>query len=79
MEKRPELKRELSLVEITLTGIGSILGAGIYVLLGTAAGLAGNLVWFSFFCLQGLLPHFPLSVIWNSLLCIRGQGQSMSL
>ncbi|AKB78059.1 Amino acid transporter [Methanosarcina horonobensis HB-1 = JCM 15518] len=48
MEKRPELKRELSLVEITLTGIGSILGAGIYVLLGTAAGLAGNLVWFSF-------------------------------
>ncbi|WP_410510123.1 APC family permease [Methanosarcina hadiensis] len=48
MEGEPELKRELSLVEITLTGIGNILGAGIYVLMGKAAGLAGNLVWFSF-------------------------------
>lgn len=48
MEEKPELKRELSLVEITLTGIGSILGAGIYVLMGKAAGLAGNFVWFSF-------------------------------
>lgn len=48
MEERSELKRELSLVEITLTGIGNILGAGIYVLMGRAAGLAGNFVWFSF-------------------------------
>lgn len=48
MEGEPELKKELSLVEITLTGIGNILGAGIYVLMGKAAGLAGNLVWFSF-------------------------------
>jgi APA family basic amino acid/polyamine antiporter len=48
MEEKSELKRELSLVEITLTGIGDILGAGIYVLIGKAAGLAGNLVWFSF-------------------------------
>ncbi len=48
MEEESELKRELSLVEITLVGIGNILGAGIYVLMGKAAGLAGNLVWFSF-------------------------------
>ncbi|HII80286.1 MAG TPA: amino acid permease [Methanosarcina sp.] len=48
MEEKSELKRELSLVEITLAGIGNILGAGIYVLLGKAAGLAGNLVWLSF-------------------------------
>lgn len=48
MEGKPELKRELSLVEVTLTGVGSILGAGIYVLVGKAAGLAGNLVWLSF-------------------------------
>jgi amino acid transporter len=48
MEEKSELKRELSLVEITLTGIGNILGAGIYVLMGKAAGLAGNFVWFSF-------------------------------
>ena len=46
--EEPALKRELSLVEVTLTGVGSILGAGIYVLVGKAAGLAGNLVWFSF-------------------------------
>ncbi|MCQ1536639.1 amino acid permease [Methanosarcina sp. KYL-1] len=48
MEGESTLKRELSLPEVTLTGIGSILGAGIYVLVGKAAGLAGNLVWFSF-------------------------------
>ncbi len=48
MDGEPALKRELSLVEVTLTGVGSILGAGIYVLVGKAAGLAGNLVWFSF-------------------------------
>ncbi|MHC1757800.1 MAG: APC family permease [Methanosarcina sp.] len=48
MEGKSELKKELSLVEITLTGIGNILGAGIYVLMGKAAGLAGNFVWFSF-------------------------------
>lgn len=43
-----ELKKELSLLEVTLVGIGNILGAGIYVLIGKAAGLAGNMVWFSF-------------------------------
>ncbi len=48
MEEKSDLKRDLSLVEITLTGIGNILGAGIYVLMGKAAGLAGNFVWFSF-------------------------------
>jgi basic amino acid/polyamine antiporter, APA family len=48
MIEKPELKKELSLLEITLVGIGNILGAGIYVLMGKAAGLAGNMVWFSF-------------------------------
>jgi basic amino acid/polyamine antiporter, APA family len=48
MEGESELKKELSLLEITLVGIGNILGAGIYVLMGKAAGLAGNMVWFSF-------------------------------
>lgn len=46
--KGPALKRELSLLEVTLSGVGSILGAGIYVLAGKAAGIAGNLVWLSF-------------------------------
>lgn len=48
MKGESELKKELNLLEITLVGIGNILGAGIYVLMGKAAGLAGNMVWFSF-------------------------------
>lgn len=43
-----ELKRVLGLVECTLMGVGVILGAGIYALVGKAAGLAGNAVWLSF-------------------------------
>lgn len=44
----PKLKREIGLFEVTMYGIGVILGAGIYVLLGKAAGVAGNSVWISF-------------------------------
>lgn len=43
-----ELERSLSLWQITLMSIGVILGAGIYVVIGEAAGLAGNAVWLSF-------------------------------
>lgn len=46
--KKVELKRELGLLEVTLSGVGIILGAGIYALIGKAAGLAGNSVWISF-------------------------------
>lgn len=42
------LKRELGLLAVTLSGVGIILGAGIYALLGQGAGLAGNAVWLSF-------------------------------
>jgi len=44
----PSLKRELGLLEVTLSGVGIILGAGIYVLIGQAAGLAGNALWLAF-------------------------------
>ena len=47
-EHHYKLKRELGLWEITLSGIGIILGAGIYALIGKAAGLAGTGVWISF-------------------------------
>ena len=43
-----ELERSLSLWQITLMSIGVILGAGIYVVIGEAAGLAGNTLWLSF-------------------------------
>ena len=44
----PALRRRLGLFETTLSGIGIILGAGIYALVGPAAGVAGNAVWISF-------------------------------
>ncbi|MDN7013418.1 amino acid permease [Methanoculleus sp. FWC-SCC3] len=43
-----KLRRELGLPAVTLSGIGIILGAGIYALLGEAAGMAGNAVWLTF-------------------------------
>lgn len=42
------LKRELGLLTTTLYGIGIILGAGIYALIGVGAGLAGNMLWLAF-------------------------------
>ena len=50
----PPLKRELGLPEVTLSGVGIILGAGIYVLIGQAAGLAGNAIWLAF-CLSAII------------------------
>ncbi len=43
-----ELKRSLGLLEATVCGVGIILGAGIYALIGKAAGMAGNATWISF-------------------------------
>jgi basic amino acid/polyamine antiporter, APA family len=48
MQRKVQLRRTLGLFEVTLSGIGVILGAGIYALIGEAAGLAGNAVWISF-------------------------------
>lgn len=47
-KKRFGLKRELSLFSVTIAGVGIILGAGIYALIGVAAGVAGNALWLSF-------------------------------
>lgn len=38
---KPKLKRSLSLITLTLFGLGNIVGAGIYVLIGKVAGVAG--------------------------------------
>ncbi len=43
-----ELKRNMGLFHLTMYGVGLILGAGIYVLIGEAAGFAGNSMWISF-------------------------------
>jgi len=56
----PKLKREIGLFEMTMYGVGIILGAGIYALIGEAASVAGNALWMSFLvgafiaCLTGL-------------------------
>ncbi|MHA7646287.1 APC family permease [Nitrosopumilus sp. S4] len=43
-----ELHRHMGLFHLTMYGVGLILGAGIYVLIGEAAGFAGNSMWISF-------------------------------
>jgi amino acid transporter len=43
-----ELRRSLGLGSLTFYGIGVILGAGIYSILGAAAGVAGEALWWSF-------------------------------
>lgn len=43
-----ELKRSLGVVGLTFYGVGVILGAGIYSVLGAAAGLAGESLWLCF-------------------------------
>jgi len=43
-----ELKRHMGLFQLTMYGVGLILGAGIYVLIGEATAFAGNSVWISF-------------------------------
>lgn len=43
-----ELKRHMGLFHLTMYGVGLILGAGIYVLIGEAVGLAGGFVWITF-------------------------------
>lgn len=42
------LKRALGLPSLTFYGVGIILGAGIYSVLGVAAGKAGDALWMSF-------------------------------
>ncbi len=43
-----KLKRELGLFDTTVAGIGIIIGAGVYAIIGNAAGIVGNAVWLSF-------------------------------
>jgi APA family basic amino acid/polyamine antiporter len=44
----PELKRVLGLPSLTFYGLGTILGAGIYSVLGAAAGTSGAGMWLGF-------------------------------
>ena len=44
----PQLQRTIGPAQMALYGLGSMLGAGVYGLIGKAAGQAGNAVWLSF-------------------------------
>lgn len=48
VRKSLTLKKDLGLFQAVACGVGIIIGAGIYVLIGSAAGLAGNALWISF-------------------------------
>lgn len=45
---RHHLKKELTLFDAVVYGVGVIIGAGIYALIGKGAGIAGNALWLSF-------------------------------
>jgi len=44
----PSLARTMGLGALTVYGVGDMLGAGIYGLIGKAAGLMGNAIWLAF-------------------------------
>jgi APA family basic amino acid/polyamine antiporter len=48
VKERPELKRRVSLFGVTAYGVGNILGAGIYALIGSVLGETGNFSWVAF-------------------------------
>lgn len=58
-----ELRQELGLFEATVYGVGLILGAGIYAIIGEAAGLAGESIFFAFLIasLVGMLTGLSYS------------------
>lgn len=57
----PQLKRTIGIGQLTLYALGSMLGSGIYGLIGKAAGLVGNAVWLSFLVALGAALMTALS------------------
>jgi APA family basic amino acid/polyamine antiporter len=55
------LRREVGLFGAVAYGVGTILGAGVYALIGIAAGKAGNAVWLSFAIAAGVAAFSGLS------------------
>lgn len=56
-DTNPSLRRTLTFPEVVISGVGVILGAGIYALIGEAAAVAGNAIWISF-VLAALIASF---------------------
>lgn len=56
-----KLERTLGLWDILMFGIGGIVGAGIYAIIGEAAALGGNMLWLSFVIAAGVAMLTGLS------------------
>ena len=75
---QPTLRRSIGPAQMALYGLGSMLGAGIYGLIGKAAGQAGNAVWLAF--VIALLAALLTALSYASLgsRYPRAEGQPMS-
>lgn len=60
-DKQPQLARKIGLLLLTLYGLGTILGAGIYVLIGKVAGEAGMFAPLAFIVAAGIAAITGLS------------------
>lgn len=58
---KPELRRSLGLAAVIFYGVGDILGAGIYALIGKIAGIAGPGSWIAFAIALGVALLTALS------------------
>lgn len=70
----PELKRELGLVEAVVYGVGLILGAGIYAILGEATAVTGGSVVISFLLAAAIAALTGLSYAELSSMYPEGEG-----
>ncbi|MBD2037374.1 amino acid permease [Phormidium sp. FACHB-592] len=61
IEAADSLKRVFSLPTLVIYGVGDILGAGIYAVVGKIAGLSGALVWASFLVAMSVAALTALS------------------
>lgn len=57
MSQQPTLKRSMNLLTLTFYGLGTIIGAGIYILIGEVAAVAGSYMPLSFL-LAGFIALF---------------------
>ena len=60
-DKQTQLARKIGLILLTLYGLGTILGAGIYVLIGKVAGEAGMFAPLAFIVAAGIAAITGLS------------------
>jgi len=76
MTKPASLKRSLSLTQVTLYGLGTTIGAGIYALVGKVAGAAGAYAPLSFLLASVLVAFTALSFAEMSARYPRAAGEA---